>query len=176
MALRITKIAIMAALMAVCSWITIPAAIPFTLQTFALYLSLVVIGGVDTLYATIIYLLLGIVGLPVFASFNSGIGYALGPTGGFLMGFILIDVTYILFGLIKTEKKLLIKIIAIIVGTILCYALGTIWFSFTYLKTGFAGIATALLTCVVPFLLPDAGKIVLAFLIGGRVNKIINNR
>ena len=78
---------ILAALIAVCSWISIPTAVPFTLQTFAVFLTLGLLGGRLGTLAVTVYLLLGAVGLPVFAGFHGGLGAFLGATGGYLVGF-----------------------------------------------------------------------------------------
>ena len=82
---------ILAALIAVCSWISIPTAVPFTLQTFAVFLTLGLLGGRLGTLAVTVYLLLGAVGLPVFAGFHGGLGAFLGATGGYLVGFLFTD-------------------------------------------------------------------------------------
>ncbi|MBP5250511.1 MAG: biotin transporter BioY, partial [Lachnospiraceae bacterium] len=81
-------IAMMAAIMAVCAWITIPAAVPFTLQTFAVFLAICVLGGKNGTIAVFVYILLGAVGLPVFSGFKGGVGVLLGNTGGYIIGFL----------------------------------------------------------------------------------------
>ena len=77
-------VAVCAVLMAVCSWISIPAAVPFTLQTFAVFCSLGFLGGKRGTAAILVYLLLGALGIPVFAGFSGGIGILFGTTGGYL--------------------------------------------------------------------------------------------
>ena len=79
-------IALFAVVMAVCAWISIPAAVPFTLQTFGVFLAVGLLGGKRGTLAVLIYLLLGAVGIPVFAGFNGGLGYMLGATGGYIVG------------------------------------------------------------------------------------------
>ena len=83
----IAFIALSAALMAVCSWISIPAAVPFTLQTFAVFLTTGLLGGRRSTIAVMLYIFLGAVGLPVFSGFSGGIGHLIGPTGGYIFGF-----------------------------------------------------------------------------------------
>ena len=80
-------VALFSVLIAVCAWISIPATIPFTLQTFGIFAALTILGGRRGTYATVVYLLLGAVGLPVFSGFQAGIGTLLGATGGFILGF-----------------------------------------------------------------------------------------
>ena len=81
--------ALFAALIAVCAWISIPATVPFTLQTFAIFAALGLLGGKRGTVAVAVYLLLGAIGVPVFAGFQGGIGALLGTTGGYLLGFLL---------------------------------------------------------------------------------------
>ncbi|MEI3229118.1 MAG: biotin transporter BioY [Lachnospiraceae bacterium] len=81
-------IAIFAVLIAICSWISIPTTVPFTLQTFAVFLAVGVLGGKRGTLSILIYLLLGAIGVPVFAGFTGGIGIVLGTTGGYIIGFL----------------------------------------------------------------------------------------
>lgn len=81
-------IAIFTVLMAVCSWISIPATVPFTLQTFGVFVAVGVLGGKRGSLAVLIYILLGVIGVPVFAGFSGGIGAILGTTGGYILGFL----------------------------------------------------------------------------------------
>ena len=84
----LTLIAVFAAVIAVCAWISIPAAVPFTLQTLGIFLAVGLLGGRRGTISVGVYLLLGAVGAPVFSGFNGGIGYLLGATGGYLLGFL----------------------------------------------------------------------------------------
>lgn len=83
-----------AVLIALCSWISIPAVVPFTMQTFAIFLVLLVLGGRRGTMTIVVYVLLGAVGLPVFSQFGAGIGVLLGSTGGYILGFIFMGLTY----------------------------------------------------------------------------------
>ena len=88
---ELVYIAVCAALMAVCSWISIPAPAPlapFTLQTFAVFLILLLLGGRRGFFTVLTYILLGAVGLPVFAQFMGGVGVLFGTTGGYIIGFL----------------------------------------------------------------------------------------
>ena len=119
--------AICASLTAICSWISIPATVPFTLQTFAVFCALELLGGKRGTVSICINILLGAVGMPVFTGFNGGIGVLLGTTGGYIVGFIFIGLIYWL-----AEKlfggKLLVRISAMVIGLLVCYAFGTAWF------------------------------------------------
>ena len=87
--LDMVYIAVFAVLIAICSWISIPTVVPFTLQTFAIFLSIGILGGKRGTLAVLVYILLGLMGIPVFAGFSGGIGVLAGNTGGYIMGFLL---------------------------------------------------------------------------------------
>ena len=166
-------IAIGAVLIAICSWISIPVVVPFTLQTFAVFLLIMLLGGMKATISVAVYILVGAVGVPVFAGFGAGIGVLFGKTGGYIIGFLLMGPIFSLmtklFG-----KKLLVQIIALVTGLLVCYAFGTAWFMYIYMRdTGDVGIMTVLSWCVFPYIIPDAAKMAVAVLIsrkfGGRI-------
>lgn len=165
--------ALFAALMAVCAWITIPATVPFTLQTFAVFAALGLLGGKRGTVAVAVYLLLGAVGLPVFSGFQGGVGALLGTTGGYLLGFLL--AALIVWGLeARFGSKTGIFILSAILGMLVCYAFGTAWYLIVYARTkGAVSLVTVLGWCVFPFLLPDAVKIALAVLLRGRLKRYV---
>lgn len=171
---EIALIALFVALTAVCAWITIPMPepfAPFTLQTFAVFTALGILGLKNGLTAIIVYCLLGIVGLPVFAGMKGGVGVLLGTTGGYIIGFIF---TALSVGLItkKFGKSIPVLAISMVIGLILCYAFGTAWFIVVYTNTKSAvGIASALAWCVTPYILPDLVKIAVAITIVKAVEK-----
>ena len=163
----LTYIAVMAALTAVCSWIAIPAPVPFTLQTFAVFLTLLVLGGRRGLIAICVYLLLGAVGLPVFHGFQGGMGVLAGATGGYIIGFMLKGVVY--RGL-ENEASAARSIVALGMGLAVCYAFGTYWYIRVYAEGGGTEtVGSALMTCVVPFILPDLVKLALAVKLSRRL-------
>ena len=168
-ALNLTMTALFAVIICVCSMLSIPAAIPFTMQTFAVFLALFVLGGKYGTLSIAVYILLGITGLPVFHNFTGGMGILMGSTGGFIFGFILCGVIYLLMTK-PISKKPFLKLVTAFTGLVLCYIAGTLWFVFTYSQG--AGFGTALLTCVVPFIVPDTVKILLAYFISQRLNKV----
>ena len=173
-AIDLAYVAVCAALMAVCSWISIPATVPFTLQTFAVFCSLGLLGGRRGTAAILVYLLLGALGVPVFAGFSGGIGILFGTTGGYLLGFILMGLVYWLGERLSMDSRN-IRIISMVLGLLLCYAFGTAWFMFVYARqTGAIALGTALAWCVVPFLLPDLVKMALALLLSGRLRKALH--
>ena len=172
--LDLVYISIGAALIAICSWISIPTAVPFTLQTFAVFFVLLSLGGERGTLATLVYVLLGAVGVPVFAGFSGGIGVLLGSTGGYIIGFLF---SALLMWLIESflGKDIRVLTFSMILGLLVCYAFGTAWFMVVYArKTGPIGLGTALGWCVFPYLLPDAVKIALASVLTGRLYPLLN--
>ncbi len=160
-------------LIAVCSWISIPAVVPFTLQTFAVFLTLELIGGKRGLVSIIIYILLAAVGAPVLAQFKGGIGAVLGMTGGYLLGFIFIALVYRL-GVTLFSDRLPVRIVSMIIGLAVCYAFGTAWFMFVYARqAGDITVMKALSMCVIPFIIPDLIKLALAEVLALRLRKVI---
>lgn len=156
---RLTHCALCAAMLAVCAWVSIPAAVPFTMQSFAVFLSLLLLGGKDTAIAVTVYLLLGAAGLPVFSGMQGGFGMILGTHGGFLIGFLLMALTHWLTEQWQMRRGMTIRVCCIGAELLLCYSVGTAWYM---LLTGVRALWTALSVCVLPFLLPDAVKLVLA--------------
>lgn len=161
------------ALIAICSWISIPMTIPFTLQTFAVCLATALLGTKRGTVTVLVYILLGLVGVPVFSGFKGGVSVLLGPTGGYIIGFIF---TAIVVGLItdKINKSVPVLALAMILGIFVCYLFGTFWFVNVYTKTKEpVSIATALSWCVFPYLIPDACKIALAVFLEKRLERVI---
>ncbi len=166
--LDIVYIGVFAALIAVCAWIAIPLTVSITLQTFAVCLTAGLLGWKRGTASVIIYILLGMIGLPVFTGFKGGIAAVTGPTGGYIVGFVF---TAIIVGIAadKLGKKIWQNVIFMTIGILVCYLFGTIWFVIAY-KVSFI---SALSTCVFPFLLPDAVKIVLAAVLVNKLKRFV---
>ena len=174
--LDMAYIALFAVLMAVCAWITVPLPKPlvqFTLQTFAMFMALTTLGGRRGLYAMVVYLLLGAVGVPVFSGFRGGLGVLLDTTGGYIIGFAAAALVYWLLTA-KLGEALPVKIVACVLGLAVCYAFGTAWFLVLYARTtGPIGVTTALSWCVLPYIVPDLLKLALAVVLSGRIKKFL---
>lgn len=174
--LDMAYIALFAVLMAVCAWVTIPMPKPFvqfTLQTFAVFMALMVLGGHRGLYVTVVYLLLGALGVPVFSGFRGGLGVLLDTTGGYIIGFVAAALVYWLVTA-KLGESLPMKAAGCVLGLAVCYAFGTAWFLVLYARTtGPIGVATALGWCVFPFIIPDLLKLALAMFLSRRVAKYL---
>lgn len=156
--------ALFSALMAVCAWLSVPLfGVPVTLQTFAIFLALLTLGGKYGSISVAVYLCLGGVGLPVFSGFHGGIGAFFGATGGFLWGLLAAALLFWLITALFGDK---FRLIAVITGLILCYACGAAWFSQVY-----TGSENPILLTVLPFILPDGIKIGLAWVIARRLRR-----
>ena len=169
----LTRTAMGAVIIALCAWISIPAAVPFTLQTFGIFLVLTVLGARQGSAAVIVYILLGLVGLPVFAGFSGGIGCLAGTTGGYIVGF---QLTALVMWAMEAMlgKKTFVLFASMVLGTAVCYAFGTAWFMYVYARTtGAIGLGTALGWCVIPYIIPDLLKAALALALRGRLCRAI---
>ena len=169
---RMAYIALTAVLLTLCAWITVPFTVPFTMQTFAVFAALLLLGGRDGTVAIGLYLLLGLVGLPVFSGFRGGLGHLAGPTGGYIVGFLLTGFAHILLEPL-TERQGRVARTAVYFGEhVLCYLVGTVWFVAVFAAKGQTyGFLAALGLCVAPYLLPDLVKILLADLVARRVRQ-----
>lgn len=166
-------IAVFAVLMAICSWISIPTAVPFTLQTFGVFLAIGVLGGRRGSLAVLVYILLGVIGVPVFAGFTGGIGILLRNTGGYIVGFLFSALVMWAMEMLL-GKKAWVLALSMVIGLVVCYAFGTAWFMVVYAKdAGAIGITTALGWCVFPFVIPDLIKIALAMALSKRLAAMI---
>ena len=166
-------IALFAVMMAVCSWISVPYIVPFTLQTFGVFLAVGVLGGKRGTLAVLVYILMGCIGLPVFAGFSGGLGAVLGSTGGYIVGFLFTALIMWAMELVPGNKTVVLTI-SMVLGLLVCYAFGTVWFIVVYARTtGPVGLWTALGWCVFPYIIPDLVKMALALVLRKRLRAAI---
>ena len=158
--------ALMAAVTCILAPLSIPIGpIPISLTNFAIYLSLYLLNWKMGTLSYIIYLLVGLVGLPVFSGFTGGVGKLAGPTGGYIIGFIPMA---IIAGIIIDKcNNRVIQILGMVLGTAICYAFGTAWFC---IQAGYT-VSAALAVCVIPFIPADLIKMVIAMIIGPEIRK-----
>ena len=162
-------IAMITAAISVISPFSIPiGTVPVSLSTFALMLGLYILGVRDMLISCLLYLALGAVGLPVFSNFGAGIPKLIGPTGGYLAGYLLLVCAAGLIMKLGKQRRAF-DAIGFALGTALLYALGTLWLAVS-MKMSFSD---ALLAGVIPFLPGDAVKIALAVALGPLISKRI---
>jgi biotin transport system substrate-specific component len=156
------------ALLTVGAFVTVPfGPVPFTLQTLMLAIVICILSPKQSVVAVGGYLLLGAIGLPIFAGMRGGIGVFAGPTGGFLIGFLLAT---IIIAILRSkisgvlDKKngiryiIAVDIASVVILSLVYYTLGCIWFSFV-MNTS---LDVALASCVAPFVIPDVLKAIAA--------------
>lgn len=174
-AMDITLIALFTALIAVCSFITVPVGtVPFTLQTFAVFVAAGLLGARRGTLSVVAYIIIGAIGIPVFSKMTGGVGVLTGPTGGFIIGFIL---TALIIGLLPRvikvgdkRIKLVVLFISMLLGDAVCFAIGTVQF----MVVMDMGLSATLGLCVIPFIIPDLAKMVVAIIVVDRVKKYVH--
>ena len=166
---EIALVGLFVAIISVCAQICIPVSVPITLQTFAIMLALGLLSEKKAFFAIFAYLLLGAVGVPVFSAFRGGLGVLLSPTGGFLFGFLLMPVIHYLFCRARGKSRRS-RVIALAFGIIVCFLVGTVWFCFT----SNVGFVEGVTVCVLPFILPEALKLLLAVYLSEKIKHRLN--
>lgn len=152
--------------------IPMPLGVPMTMQTFAITFAAIVLGAKDSTIASLLYVLLGAIGVPVFANFTGGFDKVIGPTGGFLISF---PIMALLIGLgmdLHTKNKtqsIVAMISGIVLGTIVNYIVGIVWFC-VVMDSSFA---VGFEACVLPFIPTAILKAILAVIVGLPVRKVV---
>lgn len=169
----VVYIGVFAAIISICSWISIPASVPFTLQTMGVFTAVGFLGGRRGTLAVFIYIILGAVGVPVFAGFSGGVGVILGTTGGYIVGFLFSAL--LMWGMEKVfGRNKIVLTVSMAAGLLVCYIFGTVWFMVVYARnSGSVGLATVLGWCVIPFIIPDIIKIAIAFFLTTRLKRVL---
>jgi biotin transport system substrate-specific component len=164
-------IALMAAVMCVVGPISIPlpvTAVPITFMVFIIYFTVYLLGMKAGMLSYVIYLLLGLAGLPVFSGFTGGVSKIAGPTGGYLLGFLILILICGVFAE-KFRGNMKFYIVGMTLGLAAAYAAGTAWLAWQ----SNLSFEAALFAGVIPFLPGDAIKIVAAALICAPAKKLI---
>ncbi|MGN0664462.1 MAG: biotin transporter BioY [Negativibacillus sp.] len=159
---RLTTCALMTALMCVLGPMSIQIGlVPVSFTNLVIYLAVYLLGRKGAVVSTSVYLLLGAVGMPVFSGYEGGLGKLVGPTGGYLIGFLFMA---LICGFImeKSHGNVVITILGMIVATLVDYLFGTVWFVLQMQ----CDVWYALTVCVFPFPVFDFGKILLATVFG----------
>lgn len=162
--------ALMAAVMCVISPFTIPISggVGISMGIMIVFLMSYILEFPMGLVSCLVYILIGIIGLPVFQGFQGGIGVILGPTGGFIAGYIFIGFIVGLFVKLGNGKRVFF-VIGAIIGLIVCYIMGCLWYM--YLME--AGFKVAVMVCVIPYIFFDLLKIGIVCAIGPVLKKNI---
>ncbi len=140
--------------------------VPISLGVLAIYFVITVLGMKLGTFSVLLYILLGLVGLPVFTNFSGGAGKLLGPTGGYIIGYIFLSLIYGFF-LAKWQDHIPMNILGMLMGTAVCYLFGTVWLGYQ-LSLPFPA---ALMEGVVPYIPFDLAKLALAMPLGRQLRK-----
>ena len=171
--LDMVYIALFACLMAICSWISIPGEVPFTLQTMGVFLAIGLLGGKRGTLAVLVYILMGVVGLPVFSGFSGGIGKLVGVTGGYIVGVLASALVMWAMEALLGKKKSVLAL-SMVIGLLVCYAFGTAWFMVLYTSSkGAITLGAVLGMCVIPYIIPDVIKIAVALLLTNILKRFV---
>ena len=169
---QMTLIALMTALTCILGPLSIPlpfSPVPISFTNLVLYFSVFVLGTKFSTISYIVYLLIGLVGLPVFSGFSGGPAKVAGPTGGIWFGFVFFDSDRRIFCGSIFKGKLSFAVLGMVLGTIVCYLFGTIWLSMQ-LNIGFvAGLGVG----VFPYIPGDLVKIAIACIIGPKIRRAV---
>lgn len=158
-------IALLAAVLCIMAPLSLPIGpVPVSLTNLALYFFVIIVGTRRTSIAFIIYCLLGMAGLPVFSGFSGGLGKLVGPTGGYIIGFLPMVIVMGLY-IEKHRRNYVMNIIVMEASTWIPYLLGTAWLAFSAGMT----FSEALAAGVIPFIVEDLIKMVLAALVAPQI-------
>lgn len=143
--------------------------VPISLTNLAIYLTVILLGMRRGTLVTLVYLFVGLIGVPVFSAFTGGPGKLIGPTGGYLIGFIFLALIAG-YAVDRFPGKIRWTVLGMVLGTIVLYGLGTAWLAYSAGMT----FSQALFAGVIPFIPGDAVKIALAIMIGFPIKKRLN--
>lgn len=164
------SIALVTAVICVVSPFSLPIGpVPISLSLFAIYIGLYILGWKLGTVSILLYILLGLVGVPVFSNFSAGPAKLFGPTGGYIVGYIFVGIIGGLF--LDKFRKIYMDVIGLVLALLVCYAFGTLWF--VTIMDGYT-IVKALSVCVFPFIPGDIIKIALAVAVGPILRKQIS--
>lgn len=166
------KIALMAAIISVLGPLSVPlpfTPVPVSFAILAVYLTTYLLGAKTGTLSVIIYILIGLAGLPVFSGFAGGAAKLVGPTGGYIIGFIFIALIGGAFA-DRFDGKIVMPLIGLVLGTAVCYFFGSLWLAYQMGLT----LKQALVAGVVPYIAFDCVKMVFAVLLGKQVKPLIN--
>ena len=182
---RIVLIALMTAIICVISpfAIAIPVSpVPVSLATFAIYITLIILGQCDGTISVIVYVLLGFAGAPVFTGFTAGVGKVLGPTGGYIIGYIFLAIVEGIFveraRITRSykgsqarpyEKASVTVFFGMLLGTVVLYLFGTLWLA----RQANMSLVAAFTVGVFPFIIGDVVKMLVALFLGTKIRKAL---
>ena len=164
-------IALFSAIIAAGAFVSIPFAVPFTLQSFAIFCSLLILGGKRGFVSVLVYVLVGLAGVPVFSGFKGGVGVLGEITGGYIIGFVAASALFVLLEkLYKGKKGKTAKALFLLAWLFVCYLFAVLWYSFVYSQ---GNISSALIVCVLPFIVTDIIKLLVAVFFSEKIVNIL---
>lgn len=140
--------------------------VPISMGTLAIYFVIYVLGMKRGTLSLLLYILLGLAGLPVFTNFTGGVGKLFGPTGGYFLGYLFLALISGFF-IDRWSNNAIICFLGMVLGTLVCYLFGTAWLSYQASLTFFQALAAG----VLPFIPGDLVKLILAMVLGIQVRK-----
>ena len=159
--------AVMAAVLCVLGPLTVPiGAVPISLANFVICLTAWLLGPKFGTLSVVLYLVLGAIGIPVFSGYGAGLAKLAGPTGGYLVGYLLLAFIGGMF-IEKSKGNPVVSAVGLVLGDAACYVLGTAWFVFQMQ----CELGYALTVCVYPFIALDLAKIVVSCVVGALLRK-----
>lgn len=162
-------IALMAAVICITAPLSIPIGpVPISLANLVICFCVIILGKKSATLSVIIYILLGLIGLPVFSNFRGGFSVLAGPTGGYIIGYIFLAYISGIF-VEKFQDSSIMYFIGMILGTAALYAFGTSWFC----TVSGMPLDKALKICVIPFLMLDSIKIIIAVIFAPKLKKLV---
>ena len=164
-------IALFSAIIAAGAFVSIPFAVPFTLQSFAVFCTLLILGGKRGFVSVLVYVLAGLSGAPVFSGFRGGVGVLSEITGGYIIGFVAASAVFVLLEkLYKGKKGKAVNALLLSSWLFACYLCAVLWYSFVYSGEG---LVSALSVCVLPFIAPDIIKLFVAIVFSEKIVNIL---
>ena len=160
--------ALMTAVLAILSPISIPTTpVPISLGLFAVFLTAAVLPPLLASASLAVYILLGMVGLPIFSNYMGGLHVIAGPTGGYIVGFF--AVTFILSNVCRRTENYTLRLLGAILSQMILYLFGTLW----YVAISGVSFWHGLSVCVAPFIVIDIAKAALALILAELITKRI---
>lgn len=167
---NIVSIALMTAIISILSQFAIVtplSPVPITLATFAIYLTMIILGWTNGTISVLVYVMLGFAGAPVFTGFTGGAVKVMGPTGGYIIGYIFLAVVEGAF--VEWARGSAMIFVGMLLGTIVLYIFGTFWL----MRQSGSNLVAAFIAGVVPFVIGDIVKMIVALFAGVKIRKIL---
>lgn len=173
----VCQVGVCTAIIAISSYISIPMTLPITMQNLAVMLISGLFGLKIGLFSTLAYILLGIAGLPIFSGAQAGLSAIFGMSGGFILGFIIVSIfvgaaSDLMYKRGKSSFK--IRFFIMLSANVLLYACGVLFYCFIYANGDGVTVVSAIALLVLPYVVPDLIKTILAAYLSKRLSFLKN--